>query len=70
MNTRLLGAAVLVALAILFVPMMFSSKPPSTTSADQSVSPAIPPAPGRDLQTKTMSLPGTAPATSAAGSRR
>lgn len=66
MNTRLLGAAVLVALAILFVPMMFSSKPPSTASADQSVSLAIPPAPDRDLQTKTMSLSGTAPATSAA----
>jgi cell division septation protein DedD len=53
-------------LAILFVPMMFSSKPPSTTSADQSVNLAIPPAPDRDLQTKTMSLSGTAPATSAA----
>lgn len=66
MNTRLLGAAVLVALAILFVPMMFSSKPPSTASADQSVSLAIPPAPDRDLQTKTMSLSGAAPATSAA----
>lgn len=66
MNTRLLGAAVLVALAILFVPMMFSSKPPSTASADQSVSLAIPPAPDRDLQTKTMSLSGTAPTTSAA----
>jgi DedD protein len=66
LNTRLLGAAVLVALAILFVPMMFSSKPPSTASADQSVSLAIPPAPDRDLQTKTMSLSGTAPATSAA----
>lgn len=66
MNTRLLGAAVLVALAILFVPMMFSSKPPSTASADQSVSLAIPPAPDRDLQTKTMSLSSTAPATSAA----
>lgn len=58
MNTRLLGAAVLIALAILFVPMMFSSKSPSTTSTDQSVSLAIPPAPDRDLQTKTMSLSG------------
>ncbi|GLQ94169.1 SPOR domain-containing protein [Dyella acidisoli] len=66
MNTRLLGAAVLVALAILFVPMMFSSKPPSTASTDQSVNLAIPPAPDRDLQTKTMSLSGAAPATSAA----
>ena len=62
MNTRLLGAAVLVALAILFVPMMFSSKPPSTASTDQSVSLAIPPAPDRDLQTKTMSLSGPASA--------
>jgi cell division septation protein DedD len=68
LNTRLLGAAVLVALAILFVPMMFSSKPPSTTGGDQSVSLAIPPAPDRDLQTKTMSLSGqgAAPAASVA----
>ncbi|RDS83868.1 SPOR domain-containing protein [Dyella monticola] len=67
MNTRLLGAAVLVALAILFVPMFFSSKTPSTNT-DQSVSLAIPPAPDRDLQTKTMSLsgPGAAPAASVA----
>ncbi|WP_233842813.1 SPOR domain-containing protein [Dyella sp. 2HG41-7] len=67
MNTRLLGAAVLVALAILFVPMFFSSKVPST-STDQSVSLAIPPAPDRDLQTKTVSLSGqgAAPASSVA----
>jgi cell division septation protein DedD len=74
LNTRLLGAAVLVALAILFVPMFFSSKPPSASSnADQTVSLAIPAAPDRDLQTKTMSLNGqpavsggVAPATTAA----
>jgi DedD protein len=74
LNTRLLGAAVLVALAILFVPMMFSSKSPSNSgTSDQSVSLAIPPAPDRDLQTKTMSLTGqpasassVAPATTAA----
>jgi cell division septation protein DedD len=41
---------------------MFSSKPPSTASTDQSVSLAIPPAPDRDLQTKTMSLSGPAAA--------
>jgi DedD protein len=63
LNTRLLGAAVLVALAVLFVPMFFSSKTPST-GTDQSVSLAIPAAPDRDLQTKTMSLSGTAPASS------
>ena len=66
MKTRLLGAAVLIALAVLFLPMIFSSSPPSS-SADESVSLAIPPAPDRDLQTKTMSLtPGAATASSAA----
>lgn len=66
MKTRLLGAAVLIALAVLIVPMLFSSNPPSK-SGDESVSLAIPPAPDRDLQTKTMSLtPGAAPAGTAA----
>jgi cell division septation protein DedD len=70
LNTRLLGAAVLIALAVLFVPMFFSSKPPAT-GADQPVSLASPPAPDSDLQTRTLSLvPGAAssavaPATSA-----
>lgn len=66
MKTRLLGAAVLIALAVLFLPMIFSSSPPSS-SADESVSLAIPPAPDRDLQTKTMSLtPGAATPSTAA----
>ena len=62
MNTRLLGAAVLIALAVLFIPMFFSSKPPAE-SGDAAVSLAIPPAPDRDLQTRTMDLStsGTAP---------
>lgn len=55
MKTRLLGAAVLIALAVLFVPMFFSSTPP-VAGGDQAVSLAIPPAPDRDLQTRTMSL--------------
>ncbi len=55
MKTRLLGAAVLIALAVLFVPMFFSSKPPAS-GGDQSVNLAIPQSPDRDLQTKTMSL--------------
>jgi DedD protein len=58
LNTRLLGAAVIVALAILFVPMFIPSKSPSTTTSDQSVSLTIPPAPDSNLQTKTMSLSG------------
>ncbi|SFS15086.1 Cell division protein DedD (protein involved in septation) [Dyella sp. OK004] len=66
MKTRLLGAAVLIALAVLFVPMFFSSTPP-TAGGDETVSLAIPPAPDRDLQTKTMSLtPGAAPSSTAA----
>ncbi len=60
MKTRLLGAAVLFALAVIFVPMFFSSSPTSS-AGDETVSLAIPPAPDRDLQTKTMSLtPGAA----------
>jgi cell division septation protein DedD len=63
LKTRLLGAFVLIALAVLFVPMFFSSTPPATTG-DQAVSLAIPPAPDRDLQTRTMSLTPDAPASS------
>lgn len=62
MNTRLLGAAVLIALAVLFLPMVFSGKPPAE-GGDAAVSLAIPPAPDRDLQTRTMDLSanGSAP---------
>lgn len=60
MNTRLLGAAVLIALLVLFVPMFFSGNPP-TPGSDQEVSLAIPPAPDRELQTRTMSLDPNAP---------
>ncbi|TBR39087.1 MULTISPECIES: SPOR domain-containing protein [Dyella] len=70
MKTRLLGAAVLIALAVLFVPMFFSNTPPAA-NGDESVSLAIPPAPDRDLQTKTMSLtPGAAPSATAAAAPR
>ena len=66
MKTRLLGAAVLFALAVIFVPMFFSSNPPAA-GGDKAVDLAIPPAPDRDMQTKTMSLtPGVAPGSSAA----
>ena len=66
MKTRLLGAFVLVALMVLFVPMFFSSSPP-TTAGDDAVSLAIPPAPDRDLQTRTMSLNPDASAASSSG---
>jgi DedD protein len=65
LKTRLLGAAVLLALAVLFVPMFFSSAPPKT-DAEQSVSLEIPPAPDRELQTRTLSMaPDGAPGSSA-----
>lgn len=67
MKTRLLGAAVLIALAVLFVPMFFSSTPPAP-GGDQAVNLAIPPAPDRDLQTRTMSLTPDAAAASSAAS--
>lgn len=56
MNTRLLGAAVLIALAVLFVPMFFSTQPPAT--GEQSMNLAIPQAPDRELQTRTLDLNG------------
>ncbi|MEX1829051.1 SPOR domain-containing protein [Luteibacter sp. CQ10] len=55
MKTRLLGAAVLIALAVLIVPMLFSSTPPKG-DAEQSVSLAIPPAPDRELQARTLDV--------------
>lgn len=62
LKTRLLGAAVLIALAVLFVPMMFSSTPPKS-DADQTVSLEIPPAPDRELQTRTLDVaPNGSPA--------
>lgn len=62
LKTRLLGAAVLIALLVLFVPMMFSSAPPKS-DADQTVSLEIPPAPDRELQSRTLDVvPGGSPA--------
>jgi cell division septation protein DedD len=62
LKTRLLGAAVLIALLVLFVPMMFSNTPPKS-DADQTVSLEIPPAPDRELQTRTLDVtPNGSPA--------
>ncbi|HET6633205.1 MAG TPA: SPOR domain-containing protein [Rhodanobacteraceae bacterium] len=54
MKQRLLGAAVLIALAVIFLPMFFSGAPPQ--SQDQSISLAIPAAPDSDLQTRTFDV--------------
>lgn len=62
LKTRLLGAAVLIALAVLFVPMIFSTTPPKS-DADQTVSLEIPAAPDRELQTRTLDVaPNGSPA--------
>jgi DedD protein len=55
LKTRLLGAAVLIALAIIFVPMFFSGSS-QKTSGDQAVSLKIPDQPDAQLQTKTLSV--------------
>ncbi|UPG88695.1 SPOR domain-containing protein [Luteibacter aegosomaticola] len=55
MKTRLLGAAVLIALLVLIVPMLFSSTPPKSDT-DQTVSLEIPPAPDRELQSRTLDV--------------
>ena len=55
LKTRLLGAAVLIALAIIFVPMFFSGKPGKDTG-EQSVSLKIPDQPDAQLKTTTLSV--------------
>jgi len=65
LKQRLLGAAVLIALAIIFVPMFFSGTPPKTDgTTTQSLN--IPPAPERNFETRNLSVdppkPGATPA--------
>lgn len=55
LKTRLIGASVLVAIAVIVVPMFFPGEPPET-SGGQSVSLDIPPAPDSELKTRTLSV--------------
>lgn len=55
LKTRLIGAAVLVALAVIIVPMFFSGQSPKTGNG-KSMSLALPPAPDQELTTRTMSV--------------
>lgn len=55
LKTRLLGAAVLIALAIIFVPMFFSGAPRKDAN-DQSVSLKIPDQPDAQVKTTTLSV--------------
>jgi DedD protein len=61
LKQRLLGAAVLIALAIIFVPIFFSNSPPKQDNTTLGLS--IPPAPERNFETRTLSV--DAPAKSA-----
>lgn len=54
LKQRLLGAAVLIALAIIFVPMIFSGSGPVQESA--TVNLEIPPAPDREFETRVMTV--------------
>ncbi|HET7063288.1 MAG TPA: SPOR domain-containing protein, partial [Rudaea sp.] len=66
LKQRLLGAAVLVALAIIFVPMFLGNAPPKPDSAIQNLD--IPPLPERKFETRTLAIEppaGTAPPTAA-----
>ena len=60
LKQRLIGFAVLAALAVIVVPMFFSGTPPTGTA---KVSLGIPPAPDANLKTRTLDLavPGSAP---------
>jgi len=53
LKQRLIGASVIIALAIIFVPMLFSSEPQQKA---KSISIEIPQKPDTDLETKTFSL--------------
>ncbi len=61
LKQRLLGAAVLIALAVIFVPMFMSGSAPRKSAEVETSSLAIPPAPDREFQDRV--LPMTPPAT-------
>ena len=54
LKQRLLGAVVLIALAIIFVPMFFSGSGPKQESA--TVNLEIPPAPDREFETRVLTV--------------
>ena len=62
LKQRLLGAAVLIALAVIFVPMFISGSAPQKSAEIETTSLAIPPAPDREFQQRVLPLEPT-PAT-------
>jgi DedD protein len=67
LRQRLLGAAVLVALAIIFVPMFLGNAPPKPDSAIQNLD--IPPLPERKFETRTLTVEPPASAAPAPSAR-
>lgn len=55
LKQRLLGAAVLIALAVIFLPMFFTGAPPVKT--EQKLDLGIPPEPGAPMQRREFQLP-------------
>lgn len=62
LKQRLIGAAVLIALAIIFVPMFFSGSAPVQPS--DTVNLEIPPPPDREFQTRVLAVDSARPGTS------
>jgi DedD protein len=60
LKQRLLGAAVLIALAVIVLPMFLGSSPPKEASSIQNLD--IPPLPERKFETRTLPVDGAAPA--------
>lgn len=56
LKQRLLGAIVLIALAIIFVPMLFSGSAPKTDSVTANLE--IPPVPTREFETRVLTVDG------------
>jgi DedD protein len=65
LKQRLLGAIVLIALAVIFVPMLLSGPAPKQTS--ETVNLAIPPAPDREFQNRVLPVDATQQQPTASG---
>jgi DedD protein len=67
LKQRLLGAAVLIALAVIFVPMFMSGSAPETPPGMETSNLAIPPAPEREFQSRVLPVDAGTPEGSATG---
>ena len=67
LKQRLIGAVVLVALAVIFLPMLVKGPAPDSGVSDVPLD--VPSAPGGEFETRELPLvtPGNAPATGAVG---